>query len=73
MEDISHANIVPLLYELIKNARETHDSFIGFDRDRGRRRNELTNNRNIQGKFHLGNMLKVYSVLQNTKKTLLMD
>ena len=31
---------------------------IGFDRDRGRRKRELTNNRNIKGKYHTRIYLK---------------
>ena len=35
-----------------------NDLSIGFDRDRTRRRNELTNNKNIKGKYHIRIYLK---------------
>ena len=41
------------MYELITTAKGCDDLSIGFDRDRGRRRNELTNNKIIKGKFHV--------------------
>ena len=34
LEDISHAHIVSLMYKLITSVKDTHDLFIGFDRDR---------------------------------------
>ena len=58
LEDISHAHIVSLMYKLITTAKGCDDLSIGFDRDRGRRRNELTNNKNIKGKFHVRIYLK---------------
>ena len=45
IEEINHAHIVCLLYKLITSARNTDDLSIGFDRDRGRRQRELTNNK----------------------------
>ena len=44
LEDISHANIVSLMYKLITSARDTVDLSIRFDRDGNRRKRELTNN-----------------------------
>ena len=35
-----------------------YDLSIGFDRDRGRRQRELTNNKNIKGNYHVTIMLK---------------
>ena len=58
MEEINHAHIVCLLYKLITSARNTDDLSIVFDRDRERRRRELTNNKNIKGKYHVTIMLK---------------
>ena len=53
LENIDHAHIVCLLYKLITSARGSDDLSIGFDRDRGRRQLELTNNKNIKGKYHV--------------------
>ena len=57
-EDISHAHFVSSLYKLISNAKASDHSSIGFDRDRNRRRNELTNNKHKKGKFHVRIMPK---------------
>ena len=57
-EDISHAHIVSLLYQLITSARDADDLSIGFDRDRGGRQRELTNNKNINRKYHARIMLR---------------
>ena len=46
------------MYKLITSARDTEDLSIGFDRDRGRRQRELTNNRTQKGKFYFRIMLK---------------
>ena len=58
LEDISHAHIVSLMYKLITSSRGSDDLSIGFDRDRNRRKRELTNNKNIKGKYHVQVMLK---------------
>ena len=52
-EEISHAQIIYLMYKLLSSSRESDDLSIGFDRSRHRRKRELTNNKNIKGKFHL--------------------
>ena len=52
LENIDHAHTVSLIYKLITSSRGSDDLSIGFDRDRTRRRNELTNNKNIKGKYH---------------------
>ena len=46
------------MYKLITSARKTVDLFIGFDRSCDRRKQELTNNKNIKGKYHIGIYLK---------------
>ena len=38
--------------------KDTDDLSIGFDRVHGRRRDELTKNKNVKGKYHVSNMLK---------------
>ena len=57
-EDISHAHIVSVMYNLITSAKDCADSPLGFERDRDRRKRSLTNNKNIKGKFHVRIMLK---------------
>ena len=52
VENIDHAHTISLIYKLITSSRGSDDLSIGFDRDRNRRRNELTNNKNIKGKYH---------------------
>ena len=37
IEEISHAQLVCLMYKMITSARDTDDLSVGFDRDRGRR------------------------------------
>ena len=53
LEEISHAHIVSLMYKLLTSSRDSDDLSIGFDRNRGRRKNELSNNKNIKGKYHI--------------------
>ena len=53
LEEISHAHIVSLVYKLLSSCKGSDDLSIGFDRDRNRRKRELTNNKNIKGKYHL--------------------
>ena len=53
LEEISHAPIVSLIYKLLSSCKGSDDLSIGFDRDRNRRKRELTNNKNIKGKYHL--------------------
>ena len=58
LENIDHAHIVSLMYKLLTSSKGSDDLSIGFDRDRIRRRNELTNNKNIKGKYHIRIYLK---------------
>ena len=58
LEEISHAHIVSLIYKLLTSSRDSDDLSIGFDRNRGRRKNELSNNKNIKGKYHIKIYLK---------------
>ena len=58
LEDISHAHIVSLMYKLITSKKGSDDLTIGFDRDRNTRRDELTENKNAKGRYHLRIMLK---------------
>ena len=52
-ENIHNAHIVSLLYKLLRSSRGSDDLSIGIDRDCGRRQRELTNNKNIKGKYHV--------------------
>ena len=58
LEEISHAHIVSLMYKLLTSSRDSDDLSIGFDRNRGRRKNELSYNKNIKGKYHIRIYLK---------------
>ena len=53
LEEIDHAHNVSLMYELLSSSKEYDVLSIGFDRSRDRRKRELTNNKNIKGKYHL--------------------
>ena len=46
------------MYKLLTSSKGFDDLSIGFDRDRTRRRNELTNNKNNKGKYHVRIFLK---------------
>ena len=58
IEDISHAYLVSLMYKLITSSKNSDDLSIGFDRSMARRRDEITNNKRVNGKFHLRITLK---------------
>ena len=58
LENIDHSHIVSLMYKLLTSSKGSDDLSIGFDRDRTRRRNELNNNKNIYGKYHVRIYLK---------------
>ena len=58
LEDISHVQIVSLVYKLTTSAKDTDDLSIRFERNRGKRKNELALNKNIKGKYHLKIVLK---------------
>ena len=71
-EDINHAHLVSLLYKLITASKNSDDLSIGFDRDRNRRRYEMTLNKNVKGKYHLKIMLKDVFGFAECQKKLLM-
>ena len=50
LQEISHAHIVSLIYKLFISSKDSDDLSIGLDRNRRRRKNELSNNKNIKGK-----------------------
>ena len=52
LEEISHARIVSLMYKLLTSSKGSDDLSICFDRNRHRRKQELTNIKNIKGIYH---------------------
>ena len=67
--DIIHVHIVSLIYKLLTSSRGTADLSIGFDRDRGRRQRELTNNKSIKGKYHVRIHLKyIFGIAEHQQK-----
>ena len=69
LEEISHAHIVSLMYKLLTSCKDSDDLSIGFDRNRGRRKNELTNNKWIKGKYHIRIYLKdIFGFVENQEK-----
>ena len=69
LEDISHAHLVSLMYKLIASSKNSDDLSIGFDRSRARRQDEMTDNKNLKGKFHLRIMLRdVFGFAEHQEK-----
>ena len=67
--EISHAHIVSLMYKLLTSSKDSDYLSIGFDRNRGRRKNELTNNKTIKGKYHIRIYLKdIFGFAENQEK-----
>ena len=58
LEEISHAHIVSLMYKLLTSSKDSDDLSIGFDRNRDKRKRELSNNKKIKGKYHVRIYLK---------------
>ena len=58
LEEVVHAHVICLIYKIVTSSRDSDDLSIGFDRDRGRRKNELSKNKNIKGKYHTRIYLK---------------
>ena len=58
LEDFSHADLVSLMYKLIRSSKDSDDLSIIFDRSRNRRRDELALNKNLKGVNHLRIMLR---------------
>ena len=53
LENIDHAHIVSLMYKLLSSSRDSDDLSIGFHRSRDKRKQELTNNKTLKGKYHV--------------------
>ena len=58
IEEINHAHTVCLMYKLMTGARNSDYLSIGFDRSPDRRQQELTNSKNLKGKYQVAIMLK---------------
>ena len=58
LENINHDHIVSSMCKLTPRSRRSDELSLGFDWDRGRRQRELTNNKNLQGKYHVEFMLR---------------
>ena len=58
LDEITQAHTVCLMYKIISSSKDSDDLSIGFDRSRDRRKRELTNNKNIKGKYHTRIYLK---------------
>ena len=69
LEDIRHAHFVSLLYKLTLSSEESDDLAIVLDRSSGRRRDDMTNNKNVKDKFHLRIMLRdVFGFAEHQEK-----
>ena len=76
LEEISHAHIVILIFKLLTSSKDSDDLSIGFDRNRGKRKSELSNNKNIKRKYHIRNYLKDifgYAEYQEKKEHMVSD
>ena len=58
LEDFNQTHVVSLMYKELPSSRASDDLSIGFDRDRKRKRDELTINKIIKVKYHVGIILK---------------
>ena len=53
LQEISHAHIVSLMYKLLTSRKDSDDLSIGFDRNRGRRKSELSLNKILKANIIL--------------------
>ena len=65
LEENNLAHIVSLMYKLLSSSKESDDFSIGFDRNRDKRKREITNNKNTKGKNHLRICLEVFAFAQH--------
>ena len=57
------------MYKLLTSSKDSDDLSIGFDRNRRKRKNELTNNKTIKGKYHIRIYLKdIFGFAENQEK-----
>ena len=68
-ENIDHAHIISLMYKLLTSSEGSDDLSIGFDRDRNRRKQKLTNDKNMKGKYHMRICLKdIFGLAEHQEK-----
>ena len=72
LEDISHAHKVSILYKLITSSRTNDDLSIAFDRDRGRRQQELVDNKNVKIDLLFRSVLKFFFGFSEPQEKLFM-
>ena len=71
LEHISHVHVVSLMCKLMTSANYIDDLSIGFDRDRNRRLRELSNNKNLKGKYHIRIYLRnVFGFAEHQKRNI---
>ena len=58
LKDISHAHLLSLMYILLASSKNSDDLSIGFHRSRNIKKDELAQNKNVKGKYHVRIMLK---------------
>ena len=69
LEDISHAHLVSLMYKLIASSKNSDDQSLGFHRSRKIRKDELAQNKTVEGKYHVRILLKdVIGFAENQEK-----
>ena len=71
--DDTRVHIVSLMHKLLTSSKGSDDLSNGFDRDRGRRQQELTNNKKLEGNFILELRSQMFLVLSKIKEKLLTD
>ena len=71
LENIDHAHKLSLMYKILTSNRDSDDLSICFDRNRDKRKRELTNNKNVKGKYHVRILIKdVFGFAEHQKKLL---
>ena len=71
LEDICHGHLVSLMHKIITSTRGSDVLSIGFDRDRWRRQQKLTKNKNQKGKYHIRVYLKdFFGFAEHQKKAI---
>ena len=69
LKNTDQAHIVSLMYKILTSSRGSDDLSIGFDRDRKRRKRELTNNKFLKGKYHMRIYLKdIFGFVEHQEK-----
>ena len=71
LKNIDHAHLVSLMYKLLTSGRGSDGLSIGFGRDRNGRQGELTDNKNVEGKYHVRLFLKdIFGFAEMQEKTI---